>query len=93
MSIKSYVAAHILVAAKFEAEDILRKLKEGAEFSELAKKFSTCASGSAGGNLGEIKLSKADADFEEAVLALKPGETGKSAVRTKFGYHIIKRLG
>lgn len=92
MSVKSYRAAHILVAAKYEAEDILRKLKEGADFSALAKNFSTCASAPNGGDLGEIKVSKADADFEEAALALKPGETSNRAVRTKFGYHIIRRL-
>ena len=92
MSVKSYHAAHILVSAKYEADDLLRKLKEGAEFSTLAKKFSTCASAASGGDLGEIKAGKADPDFEEAALALKPGETGKSAIRTKFGYHIIKRL-
>jgi peptidylprolyl isomerase/peptidyl-prolyl cis-trans isomerase C len=92
MSTKSYRAAHILVAAKFEAEDILRKLKEGAEFETLARRFSSCASAANGGDLGDIKISKADPDFEEACLALKPGETATSAVRTKFGYHIIKRL-
>ena len=92
MSVKSYRAAHILVSAKFEAEDILRKLNEGAEFAILAKKFSSCSSAANGGDLGEIKITKADPEFEEAVLALKPNEIGKSAVRTKFGYHIIKRL-
>ncbi len=92
MSLQTYRAAHILVAAKFEAEDILRKLKEGVDFESLAKKFSRCSSAANGGDLGEIKTGKADADFEEAALALKPGETGISAIRTKFGYHIIKRL-
>lgn len=92
MSSKTYRASHILVTAKFEAEDVIRKLKEGADFSALAKKFSNCPSAPGGGDLGDIPLGKADADFEEAVLKLKPGETGFNPVRTKFGYHIIKRI-
>ena len=92
MSLKTHHSAHILVAAKCEAEDLIRKLKEGAGFSVLAKKFSSCPSAANGGDLGEIALGKADPEFEEAVLKLKPGETGFIPVRTRFGYHIIKRL-
>ena len=89
----SYKAAHILVSARYEAEDLLIKLKSGTDFSELAKKFSSCPSAKNGGDLGEIKFGKADADFEEAILSLKIGETSQIPVRTKFGYHLIKRLG
>ena len=90
---KSFRSAHILVSAKHEAEDILRKLKANPkDFEALARKYSNCSSGSNGGDLGEIKLGKADPDFEEAALALKPHETTQQPVRTRFGYHIIKRL-
>lgn len=85
-------AAHILVSTRHEAEDILRKLKEGRDFADLARKFSTCASAPQGGALGAIRAGKADPDFEEAALALRPGETGGTPVRTRFGYHIIRRL-
>ncbi|MEQ1723875.1 MAG: peptidylprolyl isomerase [Pseudobdellovibrio sp.] len=91
---KSYKASHILVTAKHEAEDILRKL--GAtpnEFESFARKYSICSSASNGGDLGEIKIGKADIDFEESVLNLKINEISKIPVRTKFGYHIIKRNG
>ena len=90
---KSYKAAHILVSAKYEAEDLLAKLKKGSDFSELARKFSSCSSAPKGGDLGELKLGKAHEDFEEATLNLKIGEITKAPVRTSFGYHIIKRLG
>ena len=89
---KSYHAAHILVKAKFEAEDLILKLKSGSAFEELAKKYSMCSSAPNGGDLGEIKIGKADADFEEFTLRLKPNELSLQPVRTKFGYHIIKRL-
>jgi parvulin-like peptidyl-prolyl isomerase len=83
---------HILVKEKYEAEDILKKLETGNDFSELARKYSTCSSAKLGGDLGEIKSGRADADFEEAALSLKCGEITRVPVRTRFGYHIIKRL-
>lgn len=92
MSSKTYRVAHILVAARHEADDLLAKLKSGSDFAELAKKFSNCASAKNGGDLGDLRIGQADSDFEEAALEVKPGETAKSYVRTKFGYHLIKRL-
>ncbi len=91
-SVKAYRAAHILVSSKYQAEDILKKLRMGSEFSEMARKFSTCASSINNGDLGEIKIGKAHEDFEEAALKLKPGQTTDTPVRTSFGYHIIMRL-
>lgn len=93
MKIKSYKVAHILLRAKYEAEDLLLKLKSGASFEELAKRFSSCTSAANSGNLGEIKIGQADMEFEEATLNLKIGEITKSPIRTRFGYHLIKRLG
>lgn len=81
---------HILLKQKFEAEDVLRLLKQGQDFSTLAKKWSTCSSASAGGDLGNLSGKKLDSDFEEALDMLKPGQTS-GIVRTKFGYHIILR--
>ena len=92
MSAKSYSAAHILVQARYEAEDLLLKLRSGSSFEELARKYSSCASAPKGGVLGEIKIGKADPDFEEAVLSLKINEITEFPVRTRFGYHLIKRL-
>ncbi|MCC2680047.1 MAG: hypothetical protein K0R29_2623 [Pseudobdellovibrio sp.] len=91
-SVKSYKAAHILVDSKYQAEDLLKKLKTGSEFSELARKFSSCASAPHGGDLGEIRVGRAHEDFETAVLKLKPGQITEEPVRTPFGYHIILRL-
>jgi peptidyl-prolyl cis-trans isomerase C len=82
---------HILVQHKYEAEDILRLLKEGKDFVSLAKKFSVCPSAEDGGNLGNLKGKKLDSDFEEALSILKPGQTS-GIIRSKFGYHIIQIL-
>jgi peptidyl-prolyl cis-trans isomerase C len=86
-----YHVAHILVAHKYEAEDLLKRLQKGEDFENLARKNSTCASASRGGDLGSLKPGQADEDFEEASLKIKIGEVSASPIRTKFGYHLIKR--
>lgn len=83
-------AKHILVKHEYEAKDILRKLKEGTPFEELAADFSICPSSRQGGDLGEFPKGRMIPEFEKALLQLKPNEIS-GIVRTKFGYHIIKR--
>jgi peptidyl-prolyl cis-trans isomerase C len=83
-------ASHILVKTEDEAKDIESKLKQGANFSELAKKLSLDkVSGAKGGDLGYFARGKMVPEFERAVLMLKPGEIS-DPVRTRFGYHIIR---
>lgn len=82
---------HILVEHKYEAEDLQKKLKGGAAFEDLAEKFSTCSSARRGGDLGEVEIRRLDPEFAEAAQDLKTGETS-GIVRTRFGYHLIKRF-
>ncbi len=63
-------ASHILVKHQYEAEDLLKKLAQGEEFSELAKKFSTCPSSRAGGDLGLFGRGQMVPAFEEAAFGL-----------------------
>lgn len=89
---EKFHVAHILLSARHEAEDLLRKLKDGKSFEDLARKHSSCSSAANGGDLGEITVGKADPDFEEAALNIKTGEISKTPVRTRFGFHLIKRI-
>ncbi len=94
-------ASHILVKvdnqedkakkdeAKAKAEDILKKVKAGGDFAALAKEFSNCPSAAQGGDLGYFGKGQMVKPFEDACLALKPGEIS-GLVETQFGYHIIK---
>ncbi|MEK2643895.1 peptidylprolyl isomerase [Bdellovibrio sp. BCCA] len=84
-------ASHILVQHQYEADDLLRALKSGKSFEELARKHSRCPSSSVGGDLGTFSEGRMDETFEEAAFSLKVGETTAKPVRTKFGYHLIKR--
>jgi len=89
---KNYHVFHILVKHAYEAEDLLRKLEAGESFENLAQKFSICSSAKNKGDLGPIFEGKADPDFEEAALLLKPGQITKKPIRSRFGFHLIKRI-
>lgn len=86
-------ASHILVDTQEEAEKILAEVKAGADFAELAKKYSKDpATKDIGGDLGYFSKGKMDAEFEKAAFALKTGQVS-DVVKTSFGYHIIKVTG
>jgi parvulin-like peptidyl-prolyl isomerase len=77
--------------AKAKAEDLLKQIKGGADFAELAKTNSEDSSASAGGDLGFITKGQTVAEFEEAAFKLEVGQVS-DIVKTQFGYHIIKSL-
>jgi len=83
--------AHILVKTEQEVKAVLERLKKGEKFANIAKDVSLCPSGKRGGDLGTFGRGKMVKEFENAAFALKKGEISPM-VRTKFGYHIIRRL-
>ncbi len=85
-------ASHILVEKQSQALKVLEELKAGADFKELAKKYSTCPSGKKGGDLGQFDRGQMVREFEQAAFALKTGQISEP-VKTQFGYHLIKRTG
>ncbi len=82
-------ASHILVNKKRDAKKILKKIKSGKDFSQLASENSTCISKDQGGDLGWFSRGKMAPAFEKAAFSLKKGETS-GVVKSQFGYHIIK---
>ena len=85
-------ASHILVKERSLAEDLLKRIKQGASFEALAREFSTCPSKSSGGDLGWFGPGKMVPAFESAIKSLSAGSLS-GVVQTQFGYHIIKCAG
>ena len=72
-----------------KSEKVLSEAKAGADFAELAKKYSDDPSGKEGGDLGFLKKGELLPEFENAITTMKAGEVS-GLVRTSAGIHIIK---
>jgi len=83
--------AHILTKTEKEANTVLERLKKGEKFANIAKQVSLCPSKKRGGDLGTFSRGKMVKEFEKAAFTLQKGQISP-IVKTKFGYHIIKRL-
>jgi peptidyl-prolyl cis-trans isomerase C len=83
--------AHILVKTEQEAKAVLDRLNKGEKFANIAQQVSLCPSGKRGGDLGAFTRGKMVKEFETAAFALQKGQIS-AIVKTKFGYHIVKRL-
>ena len=68
--------------AKKKAEDLIKQLKDGADFDTLAKEN--------GGKIGPFKRSDMVKEFADAAYGLKVGEITEEPVLTQYGYHVIK---
>jgi peptidyl-prolyl cis-trans isomerase C len=86
-----YHARHILVPTKEQGEAIIKKLKGGAKFEDLAKAQSTdTGSKNNGGDLGWFTTARMVPPFAEAVKGLKKGEVTPEPVQTQYGWHVIE---
>lgn len=77
-------------AAKAKAEDLLRQIKAGGNFAELAAKNSDDpGSKSQGGELGFLDRGRTVPEFDKTAFSLAPGQTS-DVIKTQFGYHILQ---
>ena len=73
-----------------KALEVIEKLKNGSDFSELAKEYSDDDSASIGGTLAPFnKQSNYPTEFIEAAVKLNADEYSKKPIKSEYGYHII----
>jgi peptidyl-prolyl cis-trans isomerase C len=90
MASVEYKAGHILVDEEQQARQLIGQLKEGADFAELARQYSSDASGKNGGDLGWFKAEQMVEPFSRALAKLQKGSYTAEPVKTQFGWHVIK---
>lgn len=78
-------------AAEAKANDLLKQVRDGANFEDIAKKYSDGPSASDGGALGIFKRGQLAKQIEDQTFTLKPGEV-TNVIHTKQGYVFLKVL-
>ncbi|HVN18866.1 MAG TPA: peptidyl-prolyl cis-trans isomerase [Dongiaceae bacterium] len=75
--------------AQRRAEDLLKQLKNGAKFEDLAKKYSEDSSAKEGGSLGWLGRGQTVPEFEKVAFSLPKGQIS-DLVKSNYGFHIIR---
>lgn len=97
--VKNYIASHPELnpaEKKAKAEEVLSRAKAGEDFAKLANEFSEDPGNkppggeAQGGLYKDVPKGQMVPAFEQAALALEPGQISENLVETPFGYHIIK---
>lgn len=98
---ESVRARHILIAVEPDAdeatrqekralaEEVRKKLIEGAAFEDMATQYSSCPSKKRGGDLGRFQRGRMVKAFEDAAFSQDVQAIGR-VVETRFGYHVIQ---
>jgi peptidyl-prolyl cis-trans isomerase C len=89
MNQETVSAKHILVDTAEKAAEIMEEIANGKLFEDAAAEYSSCPSGTAGGDLGAFSRGQMVPEFEEAAFAMEIGKVSEP-VQTQFGYHLIK---
>ncbi len=80
----------LVAEAQHRADDLLKQIRNGAKFDELAKKYSEDpGSANVGGSLGWIGRGQATPEFEKVAFSLPKGQIS-DVVKSSDGFHIIR---
>lgn len=77
-------------AARARAQDVLKQLKAGAKFEDLAKQYSEDPGSKDNGGLYEnVERGRMVPEFDKAAFSLPKGQLSE-LVQTSFGFHILR---
>ncbi|MCK5115486.1 MAG: peptidyl-prolyl cis-trans isomerase [Candidatus Aegiribacteria sp.] len=101
-------AAHILIkwhttpedSGSADEDDAMRSIRRIQDeilsgqvtFEEMAFNYSHCTSAADSGRLPVFTSGGITEELDSTIAALEPGEIS-GIIRTRFGYHLVKRLG
>lgn len=86
---KTAIVRHILVKEKDLAEQLKKKILDGADFTKIAKQYSTCPSAKKGGELGEVKKGQLVTPIDKAVFSLAE-RVLHGPIKSQFGFHLLE---
>ena len=86
---KTAIVSHILVKDKETAEQLKKKILAGADFSRIAKQYSTCNSAKRGGELGEVKKGQLVPVIDKLVFTAAE-HVLHGPVKSQFGFHLLE---
>jgi parvulin-like peptidyl-prolyl isomerase len=75
--------------ARAKSKEILRRLKNGADFGQLAKTFSNHKSAKEGGEMGFVPRGELPPELEEVLYSSSPGLIERP-IKSSYGYHIVE---
>jgi len=82
-------ARHLLVESEELCNEIKQKIANGEKFEDMAKQYSTCPSGSQGGDLGNFSQGQMVPEFDKVVFN-DAINVVHGPVKTQFGYHLLE---
>lgn len=79
----------VTAAAKTKAQNVLKDIKGGQDFTEAAKKSSQASDAASGGDLGFFTKGQLPDELQKAAEALQPGQVS-DPIKDQYGFEIIK---
>ena len=80
----------ILAGTEAQAVGLIDKIRQGAEFVELARQYSKDPTASVGGDLGYVTLEAISPEVGAAIFSLSPGQVSAYPVRSAAGYFVVR---
>ena len=79
----------VTAAAKTKAQNVLKDIKAGGDFTEVAKKNSQSSDAASGGDLGFFTKGQLPDELQKAAEALQPGQVS-DPIKDQYGFEILK---